>query len=82
MHALEHVCFFTAGLIMWLPVLETLPAPEWFGTGAKLAYIAGVRVVETVLGNVFVWSGDRPTRLRPRRGALGHLAAQDQASAA
>jgi putative membrane protein len=56
-HALEHVCFFTAGLIVWLPVLETLPAPEWFGTGAKLAYIAGVRVVETVLGNVFVWSG-------------------------
>ena len=56
-HALEHVCFFAAGIIVWLPVLETLPAPEWFGTGPKLAYIAGVRVVETVLGNVFVWSG-------------------------
>jgi putative membrane protein len=56
-HALEHICFFTAGLIMWLPVLETLPAPEWFGTGPKLAYIACVRVVETVLGNVLVWSG-------------------------
>ena len=56
-HALEHICFFTAGLIVWLPVLETLPAPEWFGTGPKLAYIAAVRVVETVLGNVFVWSG-------------------------
>ena len=56
-HALEHVCFFAAGLIVWLPVLETLPAPEWFGTGPKLAYIAGVRVVETVLGNVFIWSG-------------------------
>jgi putative membrane protein len=56
-HALEHVCFFTAGLVMWLPVLETLPAPEWFGTGAKLAYIAVVRVVETILGNVFVWAG-------------------------
>lgn len=56
-HALEHVFFFTAGLIVWLPVLETLPAPEWFGTGPKLAYIAGVRVVETILGNVFVWSG-------------------------
>ena len=56
-HALEHICFFTAGVIVWLPVLETLPAPEWFGTGPKLAYIAGVRVVETVLGNVFVWSG-------------------------
>jgi putative membrane protein len=56
-HALEHLCFFTGGLIMWLPVLETLPAPEWFGTGAKLAYIAAVRVVETVLGNVFFWAG-------------------------
>ena len=41
----------------WLPVLETLPAPEWFGTGPKLAYIAIVRLVETLLGNVFVWSG-------------------------
>jgi len=56
-HALEHVCFFTAGVIMWLPVLERLPAPEWFGTGAKLAYIAVVRLVETLLGNVFLWSG-------------------------
>ena len=57
-HALEHVSFFTAGLIVWLPVLETLPAPEWFGTGAKLGYIVGVRLVETVLGNVFLWAGE------------------------
>ena len=56
-HALEHLAFFTGGTIMWLPVLETLPAPEWFGTGAKLGYIAAVRVVETVLGNVFFWAG-------------------------
>jgi cytochrome c oxidase assembly factor CtaG len=56
-HALEHFCFFTGGLIMWLPVVETLPAPEWFGTGAKLGYIAVVRIVETILGNIFFWSG-------------------------
>ena len=56
-HALEHVSFFAAGIVVWLPVLETLPAPEWFGTGPKLAYIAIVRLVETLLGNVFVWSG-------------------------
>ncbi len=56
-HALEHVSFFAAGLVVWLPVLETLPAPEWFGTGPKLGYIAIVRLVETLLGNVFVWSG-------------------------
>jgi putative membrane protein len=56
-HALEHASFFAGGTIMWLPVLETLPAPEWFGTGWKFGYIAAVRVVETVLGNIFLWAG-------------------------
>jgi len=56
-HALEHAAFFSAGIVLWLPVLETLPAPEWFGTGAKLAYIVGVRLVATVMGNVFIWAG-------------------------
>ena len=56
-HALEHVAFFSAGIVLWLPVLETLPAPEWFGTGAKLAYVVGVRLVATVVGNVFIWGG-------------------------
>ena len=56
-HAIEHVAFFSAGIVLWLPVLETLPAPEWFGTGAKLAYIVGVRLVGTALANVFVWGG-------------------------
>jgi cytochrome c oxidase assembly factor CtaG len=56
-HALEHISFFASGIVLWLPVLETLPAPEWFGTGAKLGYIVGVRLVATVLGNVFIWGG-------------------------
>jgi cytochrome c oxidase assembly factor CtaG len=55
-HALEHFCFFTAGCLMWEPVVETLPAPVWFGTGMKLGYIAVVRLIETILGNVFIWS--------------------------
>ena len=55
-HALEHVLFFACGALMWSPVVETLPAPAWFGTGWKLGYIAGVRLLETVLGNVFIWS--------------------------
>jgi putative membrane protein len=57
-HALEHVSFFAAGLVVWLPVVETLPAPEWFGTGAKLGYVVAVRLVETVLANVFLWAGE------------------------
>jgi putative membrane protein len=56
-HALEHFCFFSLGALMWAAVLETLPAPEWFGTGAKLGYVAVVRVFETILGNIFIWSG-------------------------
>jgi len=55
-HALEHFLFFTCGCLMWSPVLETLPAPEWFGTAWKLGYIVIVRFLETILGNVFIWS--------------------------
>jgi cytochrome c oxidase assembly factor CtaG len=55
-HALEHVLFFTCGALMWAPVLETLPAPVWFSTGWKLGYVVLVRMIETVLGNVFIWS--------------------------
>ena len=55
-HALEHFLFFTCGCLMWSPVLETLPAPMWFGTGMKMGYIAVVRVIETVMGNVFIWT--------------------------
>jgi putative membrane protein len=56
-HALEHLMFFTGGALMWAPLVEVLPGPAWFGTGAKLGYVVCVRLLETVLGNVFVWSG-------------------------
>jgi cytochrome c oxidase assembly factor CtaG len=56
-HAVQHICFFTFGALMWAPVVETLPGPEWFGTSFKLGYIATVRLWETALGNVFLWSG-------------------------
>jgi putative membrane protein len=56
-HALQHVAFLGLGALMWAPVVEVLPGPVWFGTGAKLGYIVVVRLVETVLGNVFFWAG-------------------------
>jgi putative membrane protein len=55
-HALEHLAFFATGALMWSPVLETLPAPQWFGTAAKLGYVVVVRVATTILGNVFLWT--------------------------
>jgi cytochrome c oxidase assembly factor CtaG len=56
-HALEHFSFFGFGALMWAPLIEVLPGPAWFGTGAKLGYILIVRLLETVLGNVFLWTG-------------------------
>jgi cytochrome c oxidase assembly factor CtaG len=56
-HALEHVAFFSTGVLMWAAVVEVLPGPEWFGTAAKFGYVVAVRLIETVLGNVFIWSG-------------------------
>lgn len=56
-HALQHICFFTFGALMWAPVVELLPGPMWFGTGWKLGYIVVVRLLGTLLGNVFLWSG-------------------------
>ena len=41
---------------MWMPVFGPLPKPAWFGLGAKLVYVLGVRFAGTILGNVFMWS--------------------------
>jgi putative membrane protein len=57
LHALEHLCFFTAGVLVWAPVLETLPAPAWFGTGAKMGFVVVVRLYETAIANIFLWAG-------------------------
>jgi putative membrane protein len=56
-HALEHILFFGLGALMWAPVVEVLPGPAWFGTGAKAGYMVVVRMLETVLGNVIFWAG-------------------------
>jgi putative membrane protein len=56
-HALEHVAFLLLGANMWLALFGPLPAPSWFGNGAKLLYIVAVRLVYALLGNVLIWSG-------------------------
>ena len=57
LHVLEHALFFGCAALMWAAVLETLPGPQWFGTGAKMGYVLAVRMVGTVLANVFLWAG-------------------------
>jgi putative membrane protein len=57
LHFAQHVCFFSFGLAMWLPLVGPLPKPAWFGDGAKLLYVIVVRLLEAVLANVLIWSG-------------------------
>ena len=81
-HALEHVSFFASGALMWAAVIEVVPGPAWFGTGAKLAYVVVVRLFETVVGNVFFWAGDPFYDTYARADRLwGLSAAADQATA-
>src|ERR687897_2199377 len=55
-HALQHMCFIGFGILMWMPLFGPLPKPAWFGIGAKIGYVVGVRFAGTVLGNVFMWA--------------------------
>jgi cytochrome c oxidase assembly factor CtaG len=55
-HALQHTLFFACGMLFWAAVLEPLPGPAWFGTGAKLLYIVAARLIGMVLANVMLWS--------------------------
>ena len=57
LHFAQHVCFFSFGLAMWLPLVGPLPKPSWFGDGAKLLYVIVVRLLEAVLANILIWSG-------------------------
>ena len=55
-HALQHTMFFACGAFFWAAVLEPLPGPAWFGSGAKLLYVVVARLVGMVLANVMLWS--------------------------
>ncbi|HEY7208388.1 MAG TPA: cytochrome c oxidase assembly protein [Gaiellaceae bacterium] len=78
-HALEHALFFTCGALLWATLLELLPGPRWYGSGAKLLSLAFVWVAGGVLSNVFLWSGRAfydPYRDAPRLWGLDPVADQ------
>ena len=49
--------FIGFGVNMWLPLFGPLPMPTWFGNGWRLGYVIAVRLLGSLLANVFVWSG-------------------------
>jgi len=58
LHFAQHACFLAFGVAVWMPLVGPLPRPSWFGDLAMLAYIVVVRLLEAVLANVFIWSGE------------------------
>lgn len=78
-HALEHGLFAATGALAWTAVIEPLPGPRWFGAGARAAYVLGIRLLGTALGNVFIFSGHAfyaAYRDGPRTWGLSALADQ------
>ena len=57
LHALQHMCFVSFGILMWMPVLGPLPVPSWFGGGAQVGYTITARLASAALGNILMWSG-------------------------
>jgi cytochrome c oxidase assembly factor CtaG len=56
-HALEHASYFWFGTLLWIALLGPLPKPRWFGTWARLGYVAAVRFLGAVLANALIWGG-------------------------
>jgi putative membrane protein len=56
-HALQHLCFFTAGIAFWMSLLGPLPKPAWFGAASSAWFVFGISLVGAVLANVLMWSG-------------------------
>ena len=55
-HGVQHASFIGFGVLMWMPLVGPLPTPSWFNLPAKLGYVVAVRMIGTVMGNVFMWS--------------------------
>jgi putative membrane protein len=56
-HAIQHATFFIFGACVWMALLGPLPKPTWFRNSARLVYIIAVRLIGTVLANVFIFGG-------------------------
>jgi len=81
-HAFEHATFFGTTALVWGAILEPLPAPRWFGTGAKIGYLLIFWFIGLLAVNIFWFSGTVfYVRYEETAPAWGVSALQDQANA-
>lgn len=55
-HALEHACLLWFGTLLWLGLIGPLPKPAWFQGWGEVGYVAAIRLIGAVLGNVLIWA--------------------------
>jgi cytochrome c oxidase assembly factor CtaG len=55
-HALEHACFFTAGALVWWPLVQPVPMRHRLSGLATFGYIGGAKVGLGILGLFLTWS--------------------------
>lgn len=78
----QQFTFLALGTLMWMPVVERVPAPDWFGTGWKGSYMTGVWTVGLVIANIYWFSGTAFYGSHAAAAeAWGISALQDQANA-
>jgi putative membrane protein len=56
LHALEHVTFFTAGVLVWWPLVQPVPMRRRLTGMAPLVYIACAKLGLAALGIYLTWS--------------------------
>jgi cytochrome c oxidase assembly factor CtaG len=56
-HAVQHLLFIVCGANSWMCLFGPLPKPAWFGNLARLGYILSIRLLGTILANIFLWGG-------------------------
>jgi putative membrane protein len=55
-HLVEHVCFFTAGLALWWPLIQPVPMRRRLTGLQPVAYIAAAKAGMAALGIYLTWS--------------------------
>ncbi|MEA2437985.1 MAG: putative rane protein [Thermoleophilaceae bacterium] len=55
-HALEHACFFTAGVLVWWPLIQPVPMRHRLSGLSTFAYIGGAKIGLGLLGLFLTWS--------------------------
>jgi putative membrane protein len=55
-HALEHACFFAAGIAVWWPLIQPVPMRRRLTGLSTFAYIASAKIGLAALGLFLTWS--------------------------